>query len=60
MTRRDFELIAGAIRNGTTWSGTDTVTAGRIITSLADALQATHPRFDRERFIAAAGPEEPR
>jgi hypothetical protein len=51
MTRKDFELIATAIRE----YGAQTGTAQFLLAGIfADALAATNPRFDRARFIEAA------
>ena len=68
MTRKDYVLIASAINDirekirmhgrdvasRELWSGTlgGISDAARAI---ADALQADNPRFDRERFLKAAG-----
>jgi hypothetical protein len=66
MTRKDYELIADVIAklepNVTVvhYCGDD---AGRpnvtmrdvVARDFADALTATNPRFDRERFLAACG-----
>lgn len=57
MSRKDYVAIAAAINRAfnsdfyesETYSGIE-VTA----TFIADALQAENPRFDRERFLAAA------
>ena len=48
MTRRDFELIAAAVRKASENGLTD-----HVATALARALAGTNPRFDRARFIAA-------
>lgn len=59
MTKKDFELIAGVLRDteaitlkshwDAVWKDRD-----RLAEAFADALATTNPRFDRERFIAAA------
>jgi len=54
MSRKDYQLIAQALRSswedhGTPPSPDDTAHA------IADALQADNPRFDRDRFLIAAG-----
>lgn len=63
MTKKDFELIAGAVRQSRLvglniaestahrFSEQRACTARR----LADALATTNPRFDRARFLAACG-----
>jgi hypothetical protein len=51
MTRRDFELIAGALRN----AGSLGVTR-HVAEALADALATSNARFDRERFLEACKP----
>lgn len=60
MTKKDFELIAGAISRVRHQYGTasDIVRlehARRIAAELADALATTNPKFDRARFLAACG-----
>jgi hypothetical protein len=52
MTRKDYQLIASAL--STAWYNTQ---AGRedVAYRMADALQADNPRFDRDRFLVAAG-----
>jgi hypothetical protein len=62
MTRKDFELIAAAVRAHlhVKRTGTDSLsvlfvedaTRG-VVTTLANHLEATNPRFDRDRFIKA-------
>lgn len=65
MTKKDYELIAGVLRGETEYIKTargidDSERVDRVayVASLASefatALQPTNPRFDRERFIAAA------
>jgi hypothetical protein len=63
MTKKDFELLAQALR----WareddlqyrdlSATDVAeTHDLVATHVANALASTNPRFNRDRFIAAAG-----
>lgn len=55
MSRKDFELIADAMKRAARLSETDNQRRGveRASASLADALHATNPRFDRARFILA-------
>ena len=48
MTRRDFELIAGVLR--------ETNATPEQAQAFASALAATNPRFDRERFLSACQP----
>lgn len=58
MTRKDFELIAKVLAdlNSDFNNGDDdTVSLSLVATELADALKAENPRFDRERFLIAAG-----
>jgi hypothetical protein len=54
MTRKDFELIAKALAD---FSPADGVFVERdlIARDIADAIEAQHPRFDRFRFLVAAG-----
>lgn len=66
MTKKDFELIAGVLRatdigqdfghsvdGHSAYLGAECDRAN-VTEAFADALQHTNPRFDRERFIAAA------
>lgn len=48
MTRRDFELIAGAV-----FQAGAAGPVGHVAEALAAALASTNPRFDRERFKQA-------
>ena len=57
MTKKDFELIARVFREHGWYDG---FTDKRFVVSaiyLADALIATNPRFDREKFLQACQPE---
>ena len=75
MLRKDYELIAGTLRRQAAILGSE-IEAGRLdrptgtvriaeirrtAEAFADALAGTNPRFDRERFLAAATywPETP-
>lgn len=70
MTRKDFELIAGELKELKTFidipgiPGSDEYEKGKhdtwyIITSnLASRLATTNPAFDRERFLKASGVED--
>lgn len=49
MTRKDYELIASAIRELPYKA-----TTMQIARKLAEKLQSTNPRFDQDRFIAKA------
>ena len=63
MTRKDYEILAAALRRthpGEPAHGSSGVERrltqfGITTRSIADALQADNPRFDRKRFYAAAG-----
>ncbi len=50
MTRKDYVLIAAALNSCA--QGADKST---VVYQLADALARDNPRFDRERFLKAAG-----
>lgn len=65
MTRKDYELIAAAIKS----ADSDTCNALHLLESaeialaiysrhIADALAADNPRFDRARFRRACGVED--
>ena len=54
MTRKDYELIAAAIRRvGTQPEHYES--ADYIICELIDAFKADNPRFDMARFVKACG-----
>lgn len=61
MTRKDFELIAKAVREsnleddslGDDPNYSDRGSKKNVAWILADALAETNPRFDRERFVRA-------
>lgn len=65
MTRKDYELIANAIRAVHPWSKpgftvklcADPVkeTVDEIALAMADALANDNPRFDRAKFLSACG-----
>ena len=59
MTRKDYELIAGAVRDALhsarPWSEDKEDGIRLAVRSIADALAADNPRFDRSRFLAACG-----
>jgi hypothetical protein len=55
MTRRDFELIAGAV-----FQAGAAGPVGHVAEALASALASTNPRFDRERFKQACLSGSPR
>lgn len=52
MTRKDYEMLARVIANA--WTSTKQDKAS-IANDLADELELDNPRFDRERFLIAAG-----
>jgi hypothetical protein len=47
MTRRDFQLIAGTLR--------EAKARPSVVAALATALAGTNPRFDRARFLRESG-----
>ena len=53
MTRKDFELIAGALRTARIGSP-DKVGVDIAIQNIAWSLSATHPRFNQELFLVSA------
>jgi len=67
MTRKDFELIARAVRDARPIAKLDSLTSqaarngvigansalDQVARNLADELKATNPRFDAARFIEA-------
>jgi hypothetical protein len=56
MTRKDYELVAAAIRNqlnGPLSNCTDAISASELAHELADELQTKNNRFDRDKFLDA-------
>ena len=58
MTHQHFRAIAAVLRGIQDVQGVDPATHDRIIARFANALGYTNPRFDRDRFVAAATPGE--
>lgn len=55
MTRRDFEVIARAVKDAhDPWADTNN-TRPIFAAAMADALAATNSGFNRERFLQACG-----
>ena len=51
MSRKDFELIAGAVK---AWGDAGACASKKLVREfLADALATTNPLFDREKFLEA-------
>lgn len=59
MTRKDYVLLADALRRGTANKSTGVLSyrdgVEDAALSIADALARDNPRFDRERFLRDAG-----
>ena len=56
MTKKDFEALAAALRAAkpTVHKDTDRYQAwASAISAVADACQASNPRFDRDKFLRA-------
>lgn len=58
MTRKDYILIAAAIKAEQRHGREGDETINNVARSIADALQSDNPRFDRARFLKAAGVTE--
>lgn len=54
MTRKDYQLLASVLSSFAT-DGAPTDDRDAIAYDLADALAADNPRFNRDRFLIAAG-----
>lgn len=54
MTRKDYQLIASVLKAFAV-DGRPVDDRDEIALSLAKALEADNPRFDRDRFLAASG-----
>jgi hypothetical protein len=54
MTRKDYQLIADALRRSHPEPGICTQWMDAVL-SICDALAQDNPRFNRERFLKAAG-----
>jgi hypothetical protein len=55
MTRKDFELIAGVIKTQREKMHNETETVDEVALAMAEALEDTNPRFNRETFLTACG-----
>ena len=58
MTKKDYELIAAAVRENAALTRRDDAfkaAVADVAGSLAVALASDNPRFDRARFLAACG-----
>ncbi len=58
MTRKDYVLIAAAIKSAPVVYAEGHMAAQTVAESIADALAAENPRFDRARFLKAAGVQQ--
>jgi len=56
MTRKDYEIIAAAIKNAAMRAGNDSETVDTIVYEIAHQLALDNPRFDADRFAAACRP----
>lgn len=56
MTRKDYKLIAAAIKRAKPAGGHDTGIA-RVVREMTAALQEDNPKFNPEKFAAACGME---
>ena len=59
MTRKDYELIAGAIKSmQDAYTGDDWTINGAMYpfaSQISDALEKTNPLFNRDKFLKACG-----
>jgi hypothetical protein len=55
MTRKDYELIAGVIKAQRGKMHNETETVDEVALAMAEALEDTNPRFNRETFLTACG-----
>ena len=57
MTRKDYVLIAAALKDARPYAANQTASdvLANVAANLADMLKRENPRFDRTRFMAAAG-----
>ncbi len=53
MTRKDYVIIAGALRRALLESGPGACADGVVLAAenVADVLAADNPRFDRDKFL---------
>ena len=60
MTRKDYELIAGAIRRAIQTNSLDerTLSVGDLLGELCQAFIQDNPRFDMRRFCEAVSRED--
>ena len=54
-SKRHYEYLADWLRTGTFCTTDSSMARTLFASSLADRLQRDNPRFDRKRFLAAAG-----
>jgi hypothetical protein len=52
MTRKDYQVIAAAIKDVTVFSNPS---LGTVVNFLVERLALDNPRFDRAKFIKACG-----
>lgn len=57
MTRKDFELIAGVLREARPMTMDDGL-FDYLAHAFVEALTSTNPDFNRDRFLRAAGVED--
>ena len=60
MTRKDFELIAATLKArrdsyAPHWDANLFRACDDMANDMANALKATNPRFDKDKFLAASG-----
>lgn len=53
VTRKDYVLLAAAIRSLADDSGDGLVSIDDVMAAIADVLAADNPRFNRDRFLKA-------
>jgi hypothetical protein len=55
MTRKDYEIIADAIKNSHEGEGSSRVIAMRIANKLSSHMKEGNPNFNKDKFMKACG-----
>ena len=58
MTKKDYVLIAQAIKGGTVYHDEGYINKISFVNDLCEKLKADNPSFDSKRFLTACGVEQ--
>lgn len=59
MTKKDYELIARAIKGGTIYHDLHYINKLSFVDDICNKLEQDNPRFDRNKFLTACGVIDP-